>query len=535
MSVPDACEVAAGRGPILLVAPHGGHRPPVDAAAPPAGLRVNDLYTPEVTRLLGAALRAGYIINEQIDRNVLDLNRVSQIRRRARWFLELLVAAIDRIIGQHGRAELLFVHGWNTGGPKCDIGIGAEETRRGLHVPNGARLSVTEDYLRARVQPLRSACAAAGIVAPIGERYPASHHNNLVQACTPRHLDSEDVLLRRLARWAGAGQLNALQLELSIPLRWPGSWRDRFIAAVTKAFDHQSGSPGDVAAGDRPRHRGPRADLGGRPVALQFYDAAADVGLFAGIGRMGPTAIGGRLLLFLGGQRIALFTGEERGTGVAGVPPLCMRPENAGLRLAFSGPLLRLEDGTTYLDLEAALAASRLVDAHVDMRFAAGGETTGAQFGTVEGCIAVDRQRWHVHAGAFANAGALRATGTQQQTMIAADFGAGGAVLARVVEAPEGSMGVHFAGKHARPLQELRVVVSTDGDAYTPVALRLSLAEHPSLDGWALSRMAILRPAGRGDYLRVTFGVGRFRWGAAEGYGLYEHARPLHACTSNLE
>jgi hypothetical protein len=39
--------------------------------------------------------------------------------------------------------------------------------------------------------------------------------------------------------------------------------------------------------------------------------------------------------------------------------------------------------------------------------------------------------------------------------------------------------------------------------------------------------MGILRPAGTGGYLRVTFGVARFQWGTEKGYGLYEHARPV--------
>ena len=86
-TAPPWCEMARGNSAVLLVAPHGGRRPPVDAAAPPPHLRVNDLYTPEITRELASVLRAGFLINHGMDRNTLDLNRITQVRRGAAWFL----------------------------------------------------------------------------------------------------------------------------------------------------------------------------------------------------------------------------------------------------------------------------------------------------------------------------------------------------------------------------------------------------------------------------------------------------------------
>src|SRR6266852_4410528 len=130
--IPDWCEWGRGASPLLLVAPHGGRRPPIDPAAPPPRLRVNDVYTPEVTVALAQRLDAGFVINRGQDRNTLDLNRVSQVQRRAPWFLALIAQEVERIVARHGCAAVVFVHGWNTGQLKCDIGVGATESAGAL-------------------------------------------------------------------------------------------------------------------------------------------------------------------------------------------------------------------------------------------------------------------------------------------------------------------------------------------------------------------------------------------------------------------
>src|ERR1700687_3141513 len=306
VEIPDSCEWRRGTSPILLVAPHGGRRPPVNASAPPPHLRVNDLYPPEIARMLAGRLDAATIINHGLDRNVLDLNRTSQVSRHASWFLDLLVEQIGNILQRHSSAEVIFIHGWNTGQAKCDIGIGAIETTAGLRVPDGAQLTVSTAYLHDRITTLRAACGAAQIATFIGEKYPASHRNNLLQLFTTRGHESDDPSVRQIAAWVAAGHLTALQLELGIPLRWPGAWRDRFIDAIVRSFEGVSA----VRCADEPLSAA-HAPLAGTATSLQFYDAAADVGMFAGVGRVGPHSVGGRVLLFLGGQHIALFTGED--------------------------------------------------------------------------------------------------------------------------------------------------------------------------------------------------------------------------------
>ena len=44
---------------------------------------------------------------------------------------------------------------------------------------------------------------------------------------------------------------------------------------------------------------------------------------------------------------------------------------------------------------------------------------------------------------------------------------------------------------------------------------------------------AVFQQAGQGSYLRVSFGVARFEWGAARGCGLYEYAAPVSSTRSS--
>lgn len=527
--LPDWCELVRGYGPVLLVAPHGGRRPRVDAAAPPPNLKVNDIYTAELTRELAQHLRASALINHGCDRNTLDLNRVSQVRRRALWFLETLHAEIEGLLARHAQVEMLFVHGWNVGQAKCDIGVGASEGAGGVVVSDGARLTVTRGYLDRRVEPLRAALEGQGIATFIGVRYPASHPNNLLQLFAERPLgECQTAIEAQFAEWAGAGRLQALQLELGIPLRWPGEWRQRLMGCLLAHFD-QTHPPNPLPLGREGGFR-PGGEFKGRvahPAALaptrraaslQFYDPAAGIGLLAGIGPIGPETTAARLLLFLGGQRVALFTGERTPPNDLLVEPLDFQVDGEVTAIRFAGPILHLDDGAIYLDLEAALAASALGEVAAHVRFArAGVDASGAEFGRVEGWIEVGGERRAVATGGYANAGAVRIGQRPGHTMLAADFGGGHGVLvnigvgigARVIEFRDGAT------------RELSASVETTASA---APFELHFADAGTLRASPDSRMEILRGLGKGGYARVTFGTARFEWEGREGQGHYEYA-----------
>jgi hypothetical protein len=509
-----------------LVAPHGGRRAPVDAANPPPNLRVNDVYTPELTRLLGERLDAGWIINERIDRNRLDLNRTSQVVRHGAWFLDLLATEIEAILVRHGHAEVLFVHGWNVGQAKCDLGIGATERQGRPELVHGARWTVSDDYRETRLAALRRSGAQHGIKMSLGERYPAGHPNNLLQLFTAHDRHAHIGPVRRLAEWSAAGVVNAMQLELGIPLRWPGPWRERFLAVLDDAFD-----PSQRHRLTMPDTRQPTSsEQPFAPAALQFYDPGSQVGLLAGVGPIGPGVLGGRLLVFLGGQRVALFTGED-GIAHGCVAPMEYRDEGNGQRLRFDGTMLLLDDAATYLDLEMALSASHSRPAHVDLTFrdlSIG--RSGVRFGWVQGRVAVDGDARHVDCHGFANLMLLRGAGGRGGTTLAAAFPDGTAVLARqgqgrAHEEDGGGRGWRFAPEEREMgAGEMEIVVG--GDGFTPVELVWRFQGAPSWRAIPQSRMAILRSTSAG-YVRVAFGVARVEAEGGYGSGFYEHVAPL--------
>jgi len=257
-----------------------------------------------------------------------------------------------------------------------------------------------------------------------------------------------------------------------------------------------------------------------RAASLQFYDAVADVGLLAGMGPIGKDTTAARLLLFLGGQRVALFTGERTPPDGLVVEPLRFEMSGGGMELTFSGPILHLDDGTTYLDLEAAFAASALGDIEVKIRFTRSGvDANGAEFGRVEGWVDLGGERRDIGAGGYANAGVARAGRRGAYAMLAADFGDGNGILADIVDGAVRRV-VEFSASGPREMraQAVRLPESAVSE------FQLTLADAATLRARPVSRMEILRSLADGGYARVTFGTARFDWGERQGCGLYEYA-----------
>ncbi len=355
---------------MLLVAPHGGRRDPERHPWQAGGLRVNDLYTADLALELGERLDADVIANAALDRNDLDLNRLGQVRSRAPWFLEALAARLEALLERHRDVAVLFVHGWNVANPICDCGIGTPPPPHdGWAMPLEATGAVDETFLRQRLWRLREACRRRDIPLVCGWRYPASHPENLLQLFTGRYRGHPDPLLDRLAR-LGCGT-NAAQLELSVPLRWPGPWRERFLDACADTL----GSPAQLApAGSRPdasddgRREAP-GDCLDAPLAVQFHDDATGL---AGIAALGVAAGGrlGRLLVVPPDGGLYLFTGELPAPTAAGpgyAPHATLEPGGI-LSLEYHGPLLRFPDTTPFLDLESGLARATVVEAALVLR-----------------------------------------------------------------------------------------------------------------------------------------------------------------------
>jgi len=471
-----------GDGPVVLLAPHGGRRDPARRPWAERRLRVNDLHTAALTAELARRLDAPALVNADHDRNDVDLNRVSETERRAPWFLEALRDTLAATVARHGRATVLVVHGWNVVEPVADLGVGGA-------IGDGAA-AVTPAFATTGLRALLDACAARGIVATVGARYPARHRENLLQLFTSRYADDPRPLVRAVATYAP--RVDAVQLELGIPLRWPGTWRARLLDACAAALPALAGRP---AAPIVPPAVEPAED----PSAVRFeFTSAALCGLVA------TDAGGARLLLFPPGGGLVLFTGER----VAGQGPRGLRvvaTAEGGLAIRLRGPLLRFAETTPFLDLETGLASAALVEADVALDFRPDGSRA---FGDVAGSVVVEGDAFPVDGHGFAMDPA--ATPDVWPRFRAALRIGDGAVLALTVGLPGEARGFLRAGDREEavrgaevelaawpaPLERVRLAVRLDGGRQLDLELR------------ALHRLPVVRARGSTP-LRLEFAACR--------------------------
>jgi hypothetical protein len=384
--------VVPGSSALVLVAPHGGRRDYDRRPWGRAPLKVNDLHTASLTEELAAATGAAAIINAAVDRNDLDLNRVSAAHDGAPGFLERLGELVSGALDRHGRATVLTVHGWNVIQPAVDLGFGST---RGA--PVDAAAAVSPAFAMSAVPALVRACAARGIAATVGARYPARGRENLVQLFTPRYRNDRRPLVRQLA--ALGAHADAMQLELGVPLRWPGAWRRRLADACVESLSALVGDGG--AAAHEPATR-PFVSAWPKRRTLEVVadGASALVAL---------DALGARLLVFPPEGGLAHFTGERTGGEEPGrVAGLCVDDGETGtLHVRFTGPMMRFPDTTPFLDLERGLGAASVIEqVDVALEFVpahAGG--AGAEFGAVRGTAVLDGRRLGIDGQGFTTRG----------------------------------------------------------------------------------------------------------------------------------
>jgi hypothetical protein len=466
-----------GNRPLVLVAPHGGRR---DAARRPwaAGhLRVNDLHTATLAAELAEATGAAALINADRDRNDVDLNRIVEAHDRAPRFLEQLAELLEPLVARHGRLTLLALHGWNVVQPAVDLGLGCAAGPQPCAVTE--RAAVSPAFAAAAVPALLAASAARGIAATVASRYPARHRENLVQLFTPRYRDDPRPLVRALA--ARAARVDAVQLELGIPLRWPGAWRDRLVAACREALPAllaPVAAAAPVAAG-RP---------GSTPSVRRLEFATATLSGLVGIERERA-----RLLLFPGGTELLLFTGErtvEDGDGIGGLE---LRPgAHGGIAIAFRGPLLRFPDTMPFLDLERGLAGARLVEAQVALAFR---PDDSGSFGRVSGAVVLDGVAVPVDGRGFTEAGVPAGPWPRLRTAL----WLGGDRLALTLALRDGGVsGVLHRDGTCLPVLAARATLGEPDAPLARLALELELAggERVRVEADAVVRVPVVRARG---------------------------------------
>ena len=219
--VPPWVSVAHGSAPILLLAPHGGRR---DNVRVPGRHKVNDLLTAEVTRELAAGCGASTIVNERLDRNQLDLNRLSQVRRDARWLIDLLAEMLGAMVSESGHATVLVMHGWNVTQTACDVGIGMREHESGLVSVRSNTTTVSGAFVATHVRPLQEVRGLRG--------YRRDHRESL--SCGSSEQSVADFPSGGISRTGASCPVAAL-CRAATSRRLSSSWRFRCAGPVRVA------------------------------------------------------------------------------------------------------------------------------------------------------------------------------------------------------------------------------------------------------------------------------------------------------------
>ncbi|HTW89138.1 MAG TPA: hypothetical protein VMD75_14140 [Candidatus Binataceae bacterium] len=555
--IPNWLEAIDGGAPILLIAPHGGLAGPESHAL--AVPRVNDLHTAELTRELAKRLNAAALINAGMDRNQVDCNRLSQVVAHAPWLLTMIAERLERMVVEKGRALVLAIHGWNLIEPRLDIGVGLT-LREGVLAPSReAHVSVSDRFLSHTLRALITRLERAGIVSTFGMRYPAGGAQNLVQAFTARHQRSEVAALRRLASLGARGVIEAVQLELSIALRFPGVLRDATLASVAEIMARHgetaaaSSYPMNAAHRTRatPAARRHQPARHSARLGFEFYDPQSRIGATASFD-LGAGGGGGRVMILMPSGAVVLFTGERGGgyePGHLKVGPLRLESGGGRPQLEFAGAALVTPDAETYINIERALSLSSL-----EMETGLSIEFTPAQpfeLEAIRAAVEADGAR-----GLIANFGGF----SGRLRIGAADFSLCG--VARIGAAFTALDNVGFEARRmlwacSAGAPECETVAAAEffgaGEwrpACAPAACRIITIDPPrtiqasvmdssgvelAAAGEIVSCVPLVRADAHGRRFRTLIGFAEFEIGDRRGFGMFEYSRRAGDAGSNAD
>ena len=561
-------EIIEGDAPILLIAPHGGRAG--QATRSLLNPKVNDLHTAAITRELSALLDAPALINAAMDRNHLDLNRLSQVSANAPWFLEMILQRLSGIVARHSHATILVVHGWNVIQARVDLGLGLRRHGDQLRPPGAARVSASDAFIHGQLGDLVAQLGAHGILAGFGLRYPGGGAQNLLQAFTDRHLGSQVTALRELSEMAARDQIDAVQLELSVAVRMPGDLRRRCIATIGEVF-------GDAS------ERGPRSDRDGKlivvrsstpkapapaktatapaaptRVGIELFDPSAKIGAMASFD-LGAGGVGARIMMLLTGGRVALFTGEgkpRRDGNRLSLGPLALESENGEMLLSFHGHAVIVPDATHYLSIERALASGWLdesMDVAIRLRPSAGNagfdleqlfgareeanrDASMASFGELSGSVRIDGVASEI-AGVGRSGLSFTGLGPQRfnsRRMIWACFDDATAPIAIEMRSVSSDDEEQRSGRILRgdgwtPCAVDHLEVDAPSVSAPPTRLSARLADsarpHHALTGRVENFIPLSRPGPDGSRIFTALGFAHFKLGDSEGAGMFECSR----------
>lgn len=556
-------QLVEGSAPILLIAPHGGRAG--QAARARLHPRINDLHTAEITRELARRLDAHALINIAMDRNLLDCNRVEDIARKAPWMLARLAERVAQIADCHGRVLILVIHGWNVVQARIDFGLGARLLSGRLQPVSSAHITASERFINGPLADLCSRLEAEGILPTFGLRYPAAGRQNLLQIFTPRFGQSRLAPLSALARLSAGGAINAVQLELSVALRWPGALRETTIGLIAETFS-KSPAPRPVKPPlviTRPHHNAVRVRPRSKAIAaapfrfgVEFFDPSSAIGVMASMDLFGGG--GARVIMLLPDGRVALSTVEgklelRRNRITRG--PIKLAADGRDMSVEFSGPVLVVPDASAYLRMERALATGGVDYAAVNCAleihdctgpicfdpqfFTAARRQAG--FGIVTGAITLEGVKYSVSAVGRAGVSLL---GQAERPFASRtslwgyfiDQGKSRAIEARLEHAPpvgRFESGLVLMDNTAIDCRVERLEAGTWSPGSAPHSIEAILA-HPSsgiirVTAFPRSFMALSRPGPSGSRVYTSLGFARFEMDDAVGAGMFECSTSVSA------
>ncbi|MDG1957263.1 MAG: hypothetical protein P8K76_17180 [Candidatus Binatia bacterium] len=345
-TLPSWLVSGTGDSNILVLAPHGGISEK-DLLQPSSWPRKgNDLRTAALGLRLAEELSASFLINDSLDRNAIDLNRIDQTARDAPVFLEALETHLENLLRSRERVRILVVHGWHITQSKVDFGFGQRLLGARDEKADADRLTCSEEFLRG---PLAHLCAnldADGIEATCGEQWPAAHRNNMMQLF--RRTGGADVpeACESIRRIAARGKLDAIQLELGAPLRWEGSVCDQFRKRLRESLTEPNATAIEVPAAK------PVLEPDPQQATLQFVDSRSGLAVLAGMALMPNRTMGARFMIFLPDGRVGVFVGHGRPRGALEIHGFSLEQSDDTLSIHFDNHLYLSSAPASYFQFE---------------------------------------------------------------------------------------------------------------------------------------------------------------------------------------
>ncbi len=526
--VPEYLALREGTRAVIVVAPHGGRRQrPLRR-----GDSVNDLQTAEIAWELAERVDAHAIVNHGLDRNDIDLNRITHLATRAPEVLALLTAAI--VAAGRGDAVpiVLFVHGWNMVVPCCDIGIGITRRRWRL---TGRYPTLSRARFDSTIAAIESELGSRGLSTAFGRHYAASGSDNAAQLFSGRYTSHHNDAVAALARLAVEEKVDAAQLELGIPLRWPGRRRTELLDGLAAALEVGGArapkeTPSLRAVRDDAAPSGaivevPRSSSGWRLHARKrnVEAPALEAGFafqavmhpegrlaaFCGVEATGRRSMAARLSLVSTDGSMMLLVGEGEWSGEPGRYNLegfdwRTSADERHVELTVRAPMIHYATHEAYLDLEKGLSTSRLVDADVQLVY----DAISDSYGRLRGHVRTAQSSLEVSTIAFIDRGRRIGAAVEARVRVVASRPDASPVVVRSVTGPGATLELD---RQAGALGTIRRAPA-------------SRADHAMGEAEILAKVPLWRPLADGNLARWTFGIVRCRLEGPDEtvYGLFD-------------